>query len=134
MNDLTCGTSFSTRGLCLVSSLLIVGLALAGSGCDYSGPGDVSRPPAPSNLEGTSGDAQVELSWEEVSQAKAYAVYRSTSSGIDPDADPLDPEISSTNFVDESAENETTYYYRVTASTLWAESEMSEKIQKTPRD
>lgn len=93
---------------------------------------DTTAPSAPSALTGTSGDSQVALSWDGVSGAETYNVYRSTRSGIDTSGDPLESGISSTSYTDTDAQNKTEYYYRVTAVRSGAESDPSNEIQKTP--
>jgi len=66
----------------------------------------------------------------------AYRVYRSTSSGVDASGSPLETGISSTEHVDETAENGTKYFYVVTAVATEggenAESGPSNEVEKTP--
>jgi len=121
----------------LVAGFLVLGLALTGVGCGSSGSNGGSSdggssPPATSSLEGTSGDSQVKLKWDKVSEAEAYNVYRSTSAGIDASGNPLEPGISSPPYTDTGAKNGTEYYYRVTAVRSGQESDPSNEIQKTP--
>lgn len=108
----------------------------AASGDRESDPsGEVSAVPfaAPSGLEGTSRDSEVALSWQGADGADTYNVYRSTSSGVDVSASPLDTGISSSEYTDGSAENGTKYYYRVTSvNPSGAESEASGEVEKTP--
>lgn len=88
---------------------------------------------APSGLEGTSRDSEIALSWDAAGGAETYNVYRSTSSGVDVSASPLDTGISSSEYTDETAENGTKYYYRVTSvNPGGAESEASGEVEKTP--
>lgn len=90
---------------------------------------------APSNLEGSSGDSQIELAWDEATGAQTYNVYRSTSSGVDTSGDPLEAGVSSASYTDESAENGTKYYYRVTSiNPEDEESPTSNEMEKTPFD
>ncbi|WP_259058306.1 fibronectin type III domain-containing protein [Salinibacter ruber] len=108
----------------------------AASGDRESDPsGEVSAVPfaAPSGLEGTSRDSEIALSWEAAGGAETYNVYRSTSSGVDVSASPLDTGISSSEYTDGSAENGTKYYYRVTSvNPGGAESDASSEVEKTP--
>jgi fibronectin type 3 domain-containing protein len=87
-------------------------------------------------LEATSQDGAIGLDWDAVSAADAYRVYRSTSSGVDASGSPLNTGISSAEYVDESAENGTKYYYLVTAVATEggenAESNTSSEVEKTP--
>ena len=86
-----------------------------------------------SGLEGTSGDSQVELSWEAATGADTYNVYRDTTSGVDASSAPLEEGVAGTTFTDGSAENGTTYYYVVTSvNTNDEESSESGEVEKTP--
>lgn len=83
-------------------------------------------------LEGTSGDAEVELTWEPASGAETYNVYRSESKGVDVSGSPLTSGVSSSSYTDASVTNGTTYYYRITAVRSGEESDASSEIAKTP--
>lgn len=76
---------------------------------------DPIPPDAPANLQATSGDGQVDLSWT-ASQASPihYSIFRSTSSGQYNYSTPLDT-TSSISYTDNSVTNETRYYYVVRA-------------------
>ena len=100
---------------------------------DPSGEAEAVPFAPPSGLEGTSGDSQVELSWEAAAGADTYNVYRSTESGTGASGTPLEEGISGTAFTDGSAENGTTYYYVVTSvNPNDAESPTSGEVEKTP--
>jgi fibronectin type 3 domain-containing protein len=89
----------------------------------------------PSGLTGTSGDSQIELNWSEAAGAATYNVYRSTTSTDGAEGDPLDSGISETSYTDDSAENGTNYYYRVTSvNPEEEESSASNEVEKTPFD
>lgn len=99
----------------------LVGL-VAGSlfltGCDGGGSNgdpDLTAPAAPTGLAAEAGDGEVVLSWDAVSGADTYNVYRSTSSGIDVPGSPLESGIAETSFTDTDAENGTTFFYVVTS-------------------
>ncbi len=109
--------------------------AVASGDRESDASGEVEAIPfaAPSGLEGTSRDSEVALSWQGAAGAETYNVYRSTSSGVDVSASPLDTGISSSEYTDETAENGTKYYYRVTSvNPGGAESEASGEVEKTP--
>lgn len=115
-------------------ALLLCFLSLILLRCD-SGNSDTTPPEPPSGLSATSQDGAVLLEWNAV-QAEdlaGYNVYRSTSSGVNTSGDPLESEVSSAEYVDETAENGTTYYYGVTAiDKAENESGSSGEVEKTP--
>ena len=100
---------------------------------DPSGEAEAIPFAPPTALEGTSGDAQVELSWEGGVGAEAFNVYRDTTSGVDASGEPLEAGIVETSFVDETAENGTTYFYVATSlNPKEEESGVSNEVEKTP--
>lgn len=114
---------FARFGLVLLLTIGLVGCSSSGSNDDDNGGGppeeDTTPPPVPSNLEGISGDGEVELSWSSVSASdlEGYNVYRSTSSigslsGLTPINGSL---LSQASFTDSDVSNGTLYYYRVSA-------------------
>ncbi|PSQ85753.1 MAG: fibronectin type III domain-containing protein [Bacteroidetes bacterium QH_2_63_10] len=118
--------------------VLAVGLpACSGGGSNGGGNGNgPTAPAAPTRLSATSQDGAIGLDWEAVSSADSYRVYRSTSSGVDASGSPLDTGVGSADYVDDTAENGTKYYYAVTAVATEggesAESSPSEEVEKTP--
>jgi TolB protein len=132
--------------LALSLVLFVAGCGAVGSGDDddgdgggggEDGPEDTTAPAAPSGLSGASQDGAVGLTWSAVGadDLDGYNVYRASSS-IDDVAD-LSPQngelLTETSFVDESAENGTTYHYAVTAvDTASNESGPSGAVEKTP--
>jgi len=72
---------------------------------------DAHRPAAPSNLVTKAGDGYVDLSWDEVSDAESYNVYRSQSPFIKINQLP----ILITSYRDDTVINGETYYYKVTS-------------------
>jgi fibronectin type 3 domain-containing protein len=99
--------------LALASSLS----ACSGGGSNGGGNGDSgpTAPAAPTGLSATSQDGAIALDWDAVSEADTYRIYRSTSSGVDASGSPLDTGVGSADYVDDTAENGTKYYYVVTA-------------------
>jgi hypothetical protein len=128
----------------LLTFLLAVFLTLTLPGCSgggsngggENGGSGPTAPAAPSGLSATSQDGAIDLEWNAVSEADTYRVYRSTNSGVDASGSPLSTDIGSTDYVDESAENGTKYYYVVTAVATEggdsAESDPSNEVEKTP--
>ncbi|MEF8796983.1 MAG: fibronectin type III domain-containing protein [Salinivenus sp.] len=107
--------------------------------CDGGGgaPGeDLEAPPPPSGLEATSQEGSVTLTWDAVAAADAYRVYRDTTAGIDASGSPVRPDLPAAEYVDETAENGTTYVYAVTAvvreGEAVAESRPSSERRATP--
>ena len=85
-------------------------------------------PPVPSGLGATPGDAQVALSWNTVSGATGYTVWRSmvSGSGYTVVGSPTEPAFSETGLV-----NGTTYYYLVSAINAEGESPASAEVSAT---
>lgn len=99
-----------------------VGLAVSLASCDSGGANgesdDTDPPPAPAGLEASSGDGEVVLQWNGVDaqDLAGYNVYRSTSSLPDSlTSDNRLTSVSVSSFTDTDVENQTTYYYKVTA-------------------
>jgi len=123
----------------LLTVLLGLALGIAATGCDLPGVGgDDSPPEVPTELSADSEDSAVVLDWEAV-QAEdltGYNVYRSTSTIADVSG--MDPvhgggPVSDASYMDDTAENGTTYHYVVTAvDNSENESDPSEEVQKTP--
>lgn len=131
-----------SAGQLILAVVLVLGLSLAGLGCDSGGSNEdtsvddePTAPAAPSGLTATSGNAEVGLEWNAVSEANSYNVYRSTSSTSGASGDPMESGVSSESYTDDSAQNGTTYYYRVTAvSSDGLESDASGEEEVTPFD
>lgn len=81
------------------------------------------------NLAATPGNALVNLSWNAVTGATGYKVYRSTTSGgtFTEFASP-----TTNSYTDSPLTNGTTYYYRVTAIVNGVESAPSNVVSATP--
>lgn len=137
-----CGANAATGPLLtfLLAVILTFTLsACSGGGSNGGGENGGSGPTAPatpSGLSAASQDGAIGLEWDAVSGADTYRVYRSTSSGVDASGSPLNTGIGSADYVDESAENGTKYYYVVTAVANEggdsAESDPSGEVEATP--
>lgn len=79
-------------------------------------------PPSPVSVTAEGGNQSATVSWADVavSDLDGYNVYRSQTSGFAiGDGTPVNAApVDETRFVDEGLQNETTYYYRVTAVDL----------------
>ena len=75
-----------------------------------------TEPAAPTNLTATAGDSSVTLAWAAVVGIDHYELYRGPSAG-GPCGEPLAtwPATSPTKYTDNTAANNTPYYYAVTA-------------------
>jgi glycosidase len=94
---------------------------------------DLQPPAAPTGLQATEGNAQVGLSWNAVTGAAGYNVYRSVVSGggrIKVNASLL----TGTSFTDTGLQNGRSYYYAVTAvDGIGNESALSNEVEGLPR-
>jgi cellulose 1,4-beta-cellobiosidase len=88
-------------------------------------------PPEPAGLVATPGDAQAALSWHSVGSAASYNVKRSQTSGGAYVA--IATGVTATHYVDTGLVNGTTYYYVVSATNAFGESENSLEASATPR-
>ena len=119
---------------------LVMGLAACSGGGSNTEPPDspdTTPPGAPSGLSATSGDGEVALEWNAVSDADlaGYNVYRATSSiGSVSGLSPINnAPLSATSLTDADVSNGTTYFYRVTAADESDnESGGSAEVQVTP--
>src|SRR5439155_681945 len=87
-------------------------------------------PVAPTGLTATAGNAQVSLSWNSVTGATSYSVYRSTTSGAET---LVQAGLTVTTYTDTGRTNGTTYFYEVTASNVGGESAKSSEASATPQ-
>ena len=104
-----------------------------------NGGGNSDEPPvAPTSLDGTSGDQEIALTWNdnEEDDLSGYNVYRSTSSFSNAsEMDPINGSelVPNSNFASTGLENGTTYYFRITAVDEGEnESAVSTQIELTP--
>ena len=87
-------------------------------------------PPLAPTVTATPSNKQVSLSWTAPQGAISYAVYRGTTSGGESSTPVASP--TTTNYVDTSVSNGTTYYYVVTASNGSCSSGNSTEVSATP--
>ncbi|TDT18486.1 fibronectin type III domain protein [Ilumatobacter fluminis] len=98
---------------------------------------DVVAPVAPANVAATGGDAQVDLTWDEVvdGDLAGYNVYRSETSPVDLGAAPLAQVVGAEIYTDNAVTNGTTYHYAVTAiDGTGNESGISAEANATPAE
>lgn len=87
-------------------------------------------PPAAPTLTATSGDTQVTLNWNSVTDAASYNVYRATTSGGP--YTQIATGLTGTTYTDTGLTNGTTYYFAVTAANDAGESAYSNEVTATP--
>jgi fibronectin type 3 domain-containing protein len=85
-------------------------------------------PPAPQNLAATAGDGYVDLTWDEVTQADNYNVYRSSGGNWYLQSSP-----TVEYWTDNNVTNGVTYQYYVTAENTAGESGPSNIVEATPQ-
>ena len=124
----------------MILSLLV--LSCGGGGGGSSSPN--TAPPAPENILSISGNAQIRLSWgnasvntednlsgESASGATTYNIYWSTTAGV---LKKTGTKISTVArpYYHSGLNNDTTYYYVVTAENQYGESSESVEVSATP--
>jgi len=92
-----------------------------------------SAPSAPTNVATTAGDGQATISWDSVSGATSYNIYWSTTTGVSKTFNEGKISgITTTSYTHAGRENDTTYYYVVTAVNNYGESADSSEVNATP--
>ena len=113
--------------------LILLGVVFTLVGCSGGGGGNIAPPSPPTNLEATSQDGAVGLTWTGVSGADEYRVYRATDSTSVVSGSPVsEAPLTESTFTDTSVENGTRYYYRVTAVGEGGESDPSSEVTVRP--
>ncbi len=105
-------TRFRWRLISLwIAGLLITSLAACGSGGSSSG--TASAPAMPTGIVAAPGNSEATVTWNAVTGATSYNIYRSTSQGSQGTRIGSSP---STSYSDATVVNGTAYYYEVTAA------------------
>lgn len=97
--------------------------------------GGFTAPTAPQTLQATGGDSQVSLTWSAPasnggSAVLSYQIYRGLSAGTETLF--ASPAGVGTSYVDNTAANNTTYFYKVSAINAVGESALSNEASATP--
>jgi pectin methylesterase-like acyl-CoA thioesterase len=118
-------------GMCLLLGLSVFPLAMnAEASSTASTAQTISVLTNPTGLTATSGDNQVDLSWNSVSGAVSYKMKRSAINGGPYET--IASNISTISYTDISASNGVTYYYVVTAVGSTMESMISNQAKAAP--
>lgn len=88
-------------------------------------------PDAPASLVATPGNTQNTIQWSSVSTASSYSLKRATVSGGPYTT--IATNLNEIEYLDTGLENETTYYYVVTAANFSGESDNSIEASATPQ-
>jgi lysophospholipase L1-like esterase/fibronectin type 3 domain-containing protein len=104
-------------------------LSCGGGGGGSSNPN--TAPPVPENIVSVSGNAQDRLSWGNASGATSYNVYWSNSSGVSKKTGTKISAVTSP-YYHGGLNNDTTYYYVITATNQYGESSESVEVSATP--
>ncbi len=116
------------RRLVLIALLGLASVALLSS-AQSSGAAPTT---APTGVTGIALDSSVQLSWQSVTGATGYTVYRGTSPTAVTTALTGVGAVTTTTYTDSNAVNGTTYYYAVRAASSGIESASSFAVQATP--
>ena len=95
-------------------------------------PPQTNAPAAPSGLQSTAGSEVVNLNWNVVSGAATYNVYRSETNGFTPGPADLVGSVSGHTYSDKTVNNDTRYFYIVTAVNAFGEGLPSNEVWATP--
>ncbi|GAF99391.1 unnamed protein product, partial [marine sediment metagenome] len=90
-----------------------------------------TAPSVPTTVTATSGNEEITISWDSVTDATSYNIYWSTSQGVTKDTGTKISAFSSP-YTHTGLTNGTTYYYVVTAENSYGESDESGEVSATP--
>ncbi len=93
-----------------------------GSSSGGGGGGSTSKPNTPTGVKATAGSSSISVTWNSVSGATSYNIYRSTSAS---GSYSYQTSVYSTSYTDYNVNAGTTYYYKVSAENSAGESSMS---------
>lgn len=119
----------------VVRAVLVAFISLSlfscGGGGDSSVPGSPTAPAAPTGVTATAGNGQVSIAWTAVSGATSYNIFWSTTAGVTP-ANGAKMAGMVSPYVMTGLNNETPYYFAVTAVNANDESSASSQVSATP--
>ncbi len=92
----------------------------------------LSAPSVPANLRAVAGDNRITLSWDSVSGATEYRIYRSATTGGTLTRIASGTTITATTYINTGLTNGTTYRYTIRAANNIGESTDSSEVTATP--
>jgi fibronectin type 3 domain-containing protein len=117
----------------LLAALPAALLCLFSAGCGVFGGNETSPPSNPNNLQFDVTKTQIEVSWQESSDANGYNIYRAEESiaGDLSNASAINGEdpVEGSSFTDSNVNVGTVYYYRLTAVNDGGESDPSSESE-----
>ncbi len=96
-----------------------------GSGSGGGGGSTTSKPSTPTGVNATAYSSYIQVTWNSVSGAESYNVYRSTSAS---GSYTLQSSVTTTNYTDYNVNAGTTYYYKVEAENSAGKSSKSSYV------
>lgn len=96
-----------------------------GSGSGGGGGSTTSKPSTPTGINATAASSYIVVTWNSVSGAESYNVYRSTSAS---GSYTLQSSVTTTNYTDYNVNAGTTYYYKVEAENSAGKSSKSSYV------
>ena len=91
----------------------------------------IDMPPAPTGVIATSGEGQVEISWDPVENASTYNIYWSNKSDVRIGESTQIKDVTSP-YSHQGLSNGSPYYYVVTAVNTYGESDISQEVYAIP--
>jgi fibronectin type 3 domain-containing protein len=112
----------------------VAAAGIAGTGVQSTEVSATPEPPpptAPTGVTAAAGNAAVTLNWSAPTGATSYNVYRGTIAGGE-SATPLATGIASVSYTDNTATNDTKYYYKIAAVNGGGTGAQSAEVSATP--
>lgn len=115
----------------VITNLTNKGAGFSGIDIDDTGEMEPILIAMPMNLIATGGDSQISLLWDVINGATGYNIKRSMTPGGPYTA--IATNVQTNSYLDTEVVNGTTYYYVVTAISVYGESDPSNEASATPQ-